>query len=76
MSCLYTSVCRCENVSAYAETSLIEYMHTSTPITYMYIYIYIYAYLLGLVMETALDTILESVGGVKKLVDAETSFFA
>ncbi|CDI83279.1 adaptor-related protein complex 3, sigma 2 subunit, putative [Eimeria acervulina] len=26
--------------------------------------------------KTALDTILESVGGVKKLVDAETSFFA
>ncbi|CDJ34872.1 adaptor-related protein complex 3, sigma 2 subunit, putative [Eimeria mitis] len=30
----------------------------------------------GLVMETAVDNILESVSGVKKLVDAETSFFA
>ncbi|CDJ51382.1 adaptor-related protein complex 3, sigma 2 subunit, putative [Eimeria brunetti] len=30
----------------------------------------------GLVMETAVETILESVSAVKKLVDSETSFFA
>lgn len=29
----------------------------------------------GLVVDTAVDTILESVSGVKKLVDSETSFF-